>query len=181
MFSKLDFDLVEAIRTYITQSKSSDRWPIIGPCKLILFLVLPKSRTPGGTAEDSEEWAFLVATSVQDLAEKLGIYQSTEGLGLGRLLIPVEPYDLDKVETFPLKPTYRLFRELAQELSGIEVGLQKITVIGAGALGSQVVLNLARQGIGQWTITDDDVLLPHNLARHALSPYFEGRKKAEAL
>ena len=41
--------------------------------------------------------------------------------------------------------------------------------IGAGALGSLVLTNLARSGYGRLTVVDDDVLHPHNLARHTLS------------
>ena len=32
-----------------------------------------------------------------------------------------------------------------------------------------------------WTVVDDDVILPHNLARHALGDDDIGRNKAEAL
>ena len=57
----------------------------------------------------------------------------------------------------------------------------KITAIGVGALGSQVVANLVRAGFGQWTIVDHDVLLPHNLGRHALGGPAVGYSKAVAL
>ena len=50
-----------------------------------------------------------------------------------------------------------------------------------GAVGSQVCLNLARAGWGKWTYVDEDCLLPHNLARHALPGYFVGMPKAPAL
>jgi hypothetical protein len=52
-------------------------------------------------------------------------------------------------------------------------------LIGAGALGSQIALTAARGGYGRWTIIDEDFLLPHNLARHALGAYHLGHAKAD--
>ncbi len=43
------------------------------------------------------------------------------------------------------------------------------------------MLNLARSGYGDWTLVDNDVLLPHNLGRHALRPDWVGAYKADAL
>ena len=56
-----------------------------------------------------------------------------------------------------------------------------VAAVGVGALGSQVCLNLARAGWGQWTYVDTDYLLPHNLARHALPGGAKGMPKAAAL
>lgn len=54
-------------------------------------------------------------------------------------------------------------------------------LIGAGSLGSQLAINLAREGRFRWTIVDQDSLLPHNLARHALHPVEVGVPKALGL
>jgi hypothetical protein len=53
--------------------------------------------------------------------------------------------------------------------------------IGTGAIGSQTILNLVKSGFGSWTFIDDDELLPHNLARHALPPVFVGWPKVKAM
>jgi tRNA A37 threonylcarbamoyladenosine dehydratase len=53
--------------------------------------------------------------------------------------------------------------------------------VGAGALGSHVILNITRTGHRHWTIIDDDVLLPHNCARHALTSWVIGCNKSEAM
>lgn len=58
---------------------------------------------------------------------------------------------------------------------------KKFVAVGAGALGSNVVLGLARQGFGDWTVVDDDFLQPHNLARHALDQGAIGWNKAECV
>lgn len=181
LFVRLNFDLVATIRSFVRKTKASNTWLRVKHCKLILVMMLPKSRTEGGEIEDQENWAFLIGGTLEDLGEKLGLYGKVDGLGIGYVLGPDDPHALDEIVVLPLKPTYRLSRELAQLFSGIEAEPHKIIAVGAGALGSQVIMNLARQGFGEWTIIDDDVLLPHNLARHALSPYFEGVNKAEAL
>ena len=54
-------------------------------------------------------------------------------------------------------------------------------MIGAGSLGSQLGMNLAREGAFEWTIVDGDALLPHNMARHALLADEIGAPKANAL
>jgi hypothetical protein len=48
-----------------------------------------------------------------------------------------------------------------------------------GALGSQVFLNLIRAADGEWTTIDKDILLPHNLVRHAAYGAASGFAKAE--
>lgn len=40
------------------------------------------------------------------------------------------------------------------------------SLIGVGALGSQLLNNFVRQGYGKWNIIDHDIILPHNLTRH---------------
>jgi hypothetical protein len=50
-----------------------------------------------------------------------------------------------------------------------------------GALGSQVFINLLRGGFGEWTIVDNDHLLPHNLARHHLNGWALGWPKVETM
>jgi proteasome lid subunit RPN8/RPN11 len=42
-------------------------------------------------------------------------------------------------------------------------------------------MNLARSGFGRWTLIDPDILMPHNLARHALDGRFVGFNKAETV
>lgn len=54
-------------------------------------------------------------------------------------------------------------------------------MIGSGAIGSHVAEYLAREGRYQWTIIDDDTLLPHNLARHTMTSAHVGVPKAASL
>ncbi|MGI4874324.1 MAG: ThiF family adenylyltransferase [Janthinobacterium lividum] len=54
-------------------------------------------------------------------------------------------------------------------------------VTGCGALGSKVVLHLARSGTTDLVLLDPDYLAPHNLVRHALVADYAGMNKAIAL
>ena len=118
--------------------------------------------------------------TIDDLAVKLDLrppHQGTFHIPLGSY----KPTDLDKVLVATIRPTFALSKRYARVLSGGGEEDPAIVAVGAGALGSQIILNLARQGFGKWTIIDDDHLLPHNLVRHALSVQHEGLNKASAL
>ncbi|RZJ92653.1 MAG: thiamine biosynthesis protein ThiF [Chryseobacterium sp.] len=54
-------------------------------------------------------------------------------------------------------------------------------IFGCGALGSKLVMHMARSGRTQMTLIDPDEFSPHNLVRHALFAEDEGQNKASAL
>lgn len=57
---------------------------------------------------------------------------------------------------------------LLQRLSGApDIG--SVAVFGCGSVGSKIAMHLARCGIRVPVVSDKSVLLPHNLARHALA------------
>ncbi len=148
--------------------------------EVVILIRLPKMRNENGPIESHEYWAFLISDTIEGLAIKLGTHGKQEGQ-LGRLIEPFVTSKLDEVFVMPLKPTFSLSKELAKLLSGLTLEDKQIVAIGAGALGSQAILNLAKQGFGVWHIIDHDYILPHNLGRHALSSGFEGLNKAQAL
>lgn len=82
----------------------------------------------------------------------------------------------------PAQVHFALNRELAAAVAGrVAPDRRRVVLVGAGSLGSQLSLNLAREGSLTWTVVDDDHLLPHNLVRHALFPDDVGAPKADAL
>lgn len=64
------------------------------------------------------------------------------------------------------------------ELVGITS--RRAVVVGAGALGGTIVIQLARAGIGTLVTIDRDTLDPGNTVRHAASFFHSGRLKAVA-
>lgn len=91
--------------------------------------------------------------------------------------------DLKEIIPVPFAVVQPFSRDLAKSMAGLTIDISDIrmSAIGLGALGSQVVLNLSRQGFAGWRLVDDDLLLPHNFARHGLSAGFRGQSKAAAL
>ena len=70
----------------------------------------------------------------------------------------------------------------AQELSGTKaLGNTRMLIVGCGALGSKLVMHMARAGLTNMTLVDHDSLWPHNLVRHSLLANSLGKNKADAL
>jgi hypothetical protein len=75
-----------------------------------------------------------------------------------------------------------LTRKKAQGISGFYAGLGVCALVaGCGALGSKIVMHLARSGTTNFFLADPDTLSPHNLVRHALLGNREGLDKAGLL
>ena len=127
--------------------------------------------------------AYMSAKSTGEVGAALGIFEQTEsgdwGLVLGAAAI--NESHMAHIEIFGSDLNFCLTRDSAAEYSNLDNrDHRKITLIGAGAVGSHFSLSVARAGVGEWHIIDDDFLLPHNLARHALDPFYLGSAKAEA-
>ena len=71
----------------------------------------------------------------------------------------------------------------AREVSShpVESDLGRLLFLGCGAVGSKVIMHLARGGHGNMTLVDYDELSPHNLVRHALLYESLGQNKADAI
>lgn len=182
LFEKMKIVLEDAICSFVEDIHTQGEYQKLKLSRLIVILHLPKTRSKDGPIETSEWWAFLLDTTIEDLAIKVGFMGKEEGI-VAKLVLPAPPDKeaLEQITITPLKPIFALSKHFAQALSGISEHDLNIAVVGAGALGSQIILNLARQGFGTWQIIDYDYLLPHNLARHALVRYHEGANKAEAI
>jgi hypothetical protein len=154
--------------------------------KLMLLLTTPLIRDGvAGAAELVSTKAFVTTShSSGQVAEALGALYSAGGqwarplAGLSR-----GGSDLSSIGILPADVYERFNRVIARKSSGRLANSidPRITLIGAGAIGSQIALNAARGGYGYWTIVDKDFLLPHNLARHALGPRHLGHAKADRL
>jgi hypothetical protein len=177
-----ELDLYDELGRQLRSWHGEERFAHLLGKQLVLVVALPKTRRPSGAVEASEVWAFLSADIAGEVGERLGLWEAKEG-HYGILIGGAAPeLQGDDVPLMPLNVGYAFSREQAAALSGYpEADSRKIVAVGAGALGSQVFLNLVRGGQGEWTLIDPDVLLPHNLARHALAGTEVGFPKTEAL
>ncbi|WP_165784741.1 ThiF family adenylyltransferase [Solitalea longa] len=72
--------------------------------------------------------------------------------------------------------------KLASHISGRRIDLDNSNVVfGCGAIGSKIIMHLARSGQTNLTLIDPDYISPHNLVRHVLYGDEVGKNKAEAL
>jgi hypothetical protein len=178
VYRELGADLTPDLRTQLQGWMAT---PYLFERPFLLVLTTPIERTPGvigGTARK----AFLGASTAQVLAEAMGaVLWGGDTLAPPLTPGPLNDAALSGIILGPMDIHQPFHRDLAQQASGIDSDpTRAIALIGAGALGSQVALTAARSGIGTWTIYDPDHLLPHNLARHGLSPRAVGATKAEA-
>jgi integrative and conjugative element protein (TIGR02256 family) len=107
-------------------------------------------------------------------------------IGKGKKFVAAVPQDSTKtgadVQIEPMNVHMDFDRILAAEISGTDVADErKVVMVGAGAIGSHIAMTFAREGAFRWTVVDDDVVLPHNLARHTLHRFHLGYSKAIAL
>lgn len=58
---------------------------------------------------------------------------------------------------------------------------KRVAVVGAGSVGSKVAVSLARAGVSDFLLVDDDVLTPENMLRHELDWRSVGAHKVDAL
>jgi molybdopterin/thiamine biosynthesis adenylyltransferase len=58
---------------------------------------------------------------------------------------------------------------------------RKVCLVGCGSLGSKVAAMLARAGVGQFLLIDDDLLLPDNFVRHDLDWRDAGTHKVDSV
>lgn len=172
-------NIYEIIKQHLTNFEaldSNDR-----PKYIVLLVVLPKKRELTSSVEIVERWTFLIDQSVEDLGVSMGLWEKQNGV-IAKILFP-EEIDTWKEIGIIVCNTYCEFdRITALKSNGItSSNIPLIALIGVGAIGSQIFLNLVRMGIGRWKLIDNDILLPHNLARHGLTSFAIGHSKAESL
>lgn len=170
-------DLVSAVATETMKAASNGSLAKMG---FVTFLAMLLRLRDDASEPEPELVAFfgLPRDSNQQglvpLARALGLLESGHTKAInGRAL--------EEMTTIKLSVQRELEPETASAFSGLPVESKRIFAIGAGALGSQVLLNSVRGGIAHWTVIDDDHLLPHNLVRHALGGSHLGHSKAHAV
>jgi hypothetical protein len=150
--------------------------------KLLLVVACPLSRGETQTIEATNLWAFVTASTVAEVGVAIGIWEkSPDGKGLGHVLTRDPDANGSNIGIDIMSPQLDLTRGSAASASGWDADTRKVVAVGVGSLGSQVVRLLAQAGFGIWTLIDEDVLLPHNTARHAMGGAWVGWPKVAAM
>lgn len=183
-------DILADLRERLKNWQNNDK--VVLNSRLLLVIQFPKKRNDGGDVETIDTWAFFLGDAekgrehaddlrIRDLGIKIGLWDMQDNQ-IGLLLRPDTAKRGEDVCLDVLNVSFELTRSMATRLNGNStVDDIRITAVGVGALGSQIVMNLARSGFGTWTIIDHDRLMSHNIARHALNGTFIGTNKAEAI
>ena len=162
---------------------SADLWGTEAARKacLLVVAVCPKQRGEGGaTVEAADVWTFMTSSSVEDVLVDIGRLGKQGGFVAPMVGEPGEKEQGYSIRLEVLRTTFAYGRDSAAHLNGRDGSRPlKVVAVGLGALGSKLQLSLARSGFGQWTLVDDDVLLPHNLARHQYTGAWVGYRKVD--
>lgn len=172
-------DLKVQLRTWSGSNKNDTRLSSL----LVLLITFPVLDEQG--KESLHRRAFVSVQSAGDVGVCLGILlkdpspnavpRYVTALGTGQV-------SLDPIGLQPAGIHLAFDREIAREIAGRSAAdTRRVMLVGAGSIGSHIAVNLAREGRFKWTVVDNDALLPHNLARHALLQPDVGAPKAVAL
>lgn len=148
-------------------------------CKLAFYCIIPVLRYPDD--EEPSSYKSLCFLSDKSFTE-IGLESKCIGEFQGNYshLLSTK-FKLDIIKNIEIKtytPLLDFTPETAAFFNNSEFSEKNILLIGAGALGSQVLTAFSRIGFGRWTVIDHDFLLPHNLAKHALGRKSIGFNKA---
>ena len=170
----IGFDLLGMLRGKFVEWEESDKLK----CRLILVIAFPLIRDDHESVEVTDIAGLVcIDKTIREIGIDIGLWSEVDGV-LGRELRSNPEKVGANVEVDLVTPQFDLSRSTAAISSGTQPEQSKIVCVGAGALGSQVSLILARSGFGEFTLVDDDGLLPHNLVRHALGRDYIGFNKA---
>lgn len=178
--SGLGTDLTVKLREWLLDS---ERLRAAHERKLLLILTVPKLRDESRDVESWEILAFMPTATLAELGEALGCTVFDRGTRTTVARVPAgQPCDLVKIRLDYWNVMRRLDRAMARVYAANAARQDRnLVAIGAGAIGSNVVVNAARTGIGTWTIIDNDVVLPHNTVRQFQRNPTIGAPKSVAL
>ncbi len=178
-------DLAAMLRDNLSQQIQPNGEALKGASeRFVVMLNVPVCREAGAPAERTQRLALLTAVGRLELGLRLGAYTRVDGRVFKDTPIggraPTEG-DWRSLLTLPAAvldaPSRAAFRTLSATPNQ---GPDAAVLVGAGALGSELLNLWTRAGWGSWTIIDSDHVKPHNLARH--SAFFNqiGQPKASA-
>jgi len=182
LINKLSIDLNKEIYRFIENCyRTKDRGKVYLGKYLILVLCIPRLNSKNQSLIP-EIVVFHFNKKLVEIGLSIGcLRQQAKKKQKGYIYILQDDFNmreeaLKKIKIDPFKVIRPFTKQLAINMANIPEDIINTTfsVIGLGALGSQLVLNLARQGILNWWLVDEDTLLPHNFARHGVSSFYRG-------
>ncbi len=172
-----DLNLLSILQSRLFLANEKD----LNGYKLLLVFRIPKKRTVDGEVEAFEIVSFFSLRDLIDISGGLGIYR--DGPRHLRSSINHTVTGNAKIINLAiLNPSSILTTKAAALYNNINSSNEiKLSAVGLGTLGSQIIINTVRAGQGCWKLIDKDTFLPHNAARHILPATYMGLPKSVAL
>jgi hypothetical protein len=177
--SSIGLDLLSILRETLNKWLEEKKISNLLDKRLLLIVLFPKTRTSGSSIEATDIYSFLCRDPISKIAEEIGAWQMINGIRGGIIGFRNDGANLriDLCTTM-----FSFSKKMAAKLNNSSsTDENTICLIGTGALGSQIFMNLIRSGFGVWNLIDEDIFLPHNLARHFLLRFDVGYPKAQKL
>ena len=158
--------------------------------RFAIIVEMPIMSPRGEQQEGVDLRAFVCNESAGDIAVGLGVALKSEATDQGSKVgyvktIKQSAVDCQAIDAMIVQSAdvhLEFERGLATRLAGRSIlDTRKAVLVGAGAIGSHLADCLIREGRFNWTVIDDDRLLPHNLARHIACNNQTSRQKAVIL
>ncbi len=89
--------------------------------------------------------------------------------GQAERVVPLTLLRMDKTHLLPRGGANDLFQD------------KSVALVGCGAIGGHIAIQLAQSGLFNLTLVDDDFISPDNIFRHVLGKEYLGKHKADAL
>lgn len=151
--------------------------------KMLVMAQIPKVAAEEAAITGWELSAFILDKSLAEVGAALGVTLfSPEAKATAQRVPAVPENGLEAIRLEHWRVMQRINQTAARTYAGYPALSDKVLVaIGAGAVGSNTIVNTVHAGIGKWTIVDDDIVLPHNTVRQFQDNRAVGFAKAYAL
>ena len=186
LLNSIGFDLVRGLRMEFRKLRDAGSLkPPITKCWPTLLVSVPHKRTAEGPIERIHLWAFVIAHEIAEVGEQLGLWEKSR-MGTADLAYLLEVDDTQPIESLRVE-TYNPVVGLSPRTAATHNGLDRSArdfkglIVGLGAVGGYLLMNLTKVAFGKWTLVDHDSLMPHNFAKHAAPPVYMGKPKAAVM
>ena len=159
----------------------SQNWNNLSSCRFGIIFDIPLKIKERKSCDFK---VFIAESAFGQVLADFGVLREFNGKKQKYEFITGENHKGKNIKLSMFEPQLDFNTSLAQWLNNVdklEPNSIDIVMVGTGALGSSMFEYLIRAGFGKWKLIDNDILLPHNLARHTLTHSSIGEYKASEL
>lgn len=169
MMENLSNGFLDRLRNHLLAAFKSERSSQAHDLTIIL-ISFKLCRDKGLAEEKVQHIAFGCALSMRDLFIKLEIVNPTQhslypNTSINGTLNPLKNA-MPRIDIEPMEVQIETTAHIRRMQSGIPSNCHNGLLIGAGSLGGSLLDIWTKQGWGDWTVIDDDILKPHNTTRY---------------